>query len=111
MHGAPPARAAITLPRMQTNGRASGQTMNFEKLLAETRLDPVVLAKREGLGKRSLVRWMHRGKRGHLLESFLLGRRRWTTEQAWRRFIAKTSETESQRIVTLADAQDAIDSL
>jgi hypothetical protein len=83
-------------------------TINTDRLLKETRLDPDVLSAREGIGKRTIVRWMHRGKRGVRLESYLLGARRWTTEQAFLRFVRLTSHQENH---AAASARSAVASL
>lgn len=56
-------------------------------LLKETRLALAVLAEREDASFSTIFRWTTRGVNGIRLESFMVGHRRFTTEEAFLRFI------------------------
>jgi hypothetical protein len=63
------------------------------ELLEETRITLTELAKREGVNVATTFRWANRGCRGIRLETFLLGGRRFTTVEAFSRFVAQTTAT------------------
>ncbi len=67
-------------------------------LLEERRLSLTELAQREGVNATTIWRWTLRGVRGGIrLESFIVGGRRYTTEQAFTRFV--------ERITAAADPE------
>jgi hypothetical protein len=55
-------------------------------LLAERRIGFAELGKREGVNVSTVWRWALRGVRGIRLEHFSVGGRRYTTDEAFRRF-------------------------
>src|SRR4051812_42237987 len=74
-----------------------------DQLLAETRRTFTQLAQDQGVSVPTVWRWGSRGIRGHVLESFNVGMKRFTTVEAFGRWIAKingeavTSRTNRQR--------------
>lgn len=60
-------------------------------LLTETRVSLTKLAREQHVHVSTVWRWALRGVRGHRLESFSLGGRRYTTREAFERFIARTN--------------------
>jgi hypothetical protein len=60
-------------------------------LLRETRLTFSELASREGVNTSTVWRWSLRGCRGVVLESLSIGSRRFTSAEAFTRFVAATT--------------------
>ena len=61
-------------------------------LLSESRLSLTELAKQQRIAVSTCWRWAIRGIRGHRLECFSLGGRRYTTREAFQRFVARTND-------------------
>ena len=61
-------------------------------LQAEARLSLTALAKRERMNASTVWRWAQKGVRGVRLETYVLGGRRYTTDDAYLRFIQATTE-------------------
>jgi hypothetical protein len=59
-----------------------------EKLMNETRVALVALAAELGLNRKTLTRWADEGFCGQRLESFRIGKKRFSTRQAAARFLA-----------------------
>lgn len=66
--------------------------MMHPNLLAETRLTFTQLAHREKVAIATVWRWAQNGIRGIHLESLRIGGRRFTTAEAFERFIAASNE-------------------
>jgi hypothetical protein len=60
-------------------------------LLDERRISFSALAAREGVNASTVWRWSLRGCRGVKLESFSIGAKRFTTAEAFARFVAATT--------------------
>lgn len=60
-------------------------------LLNEDRLTMGELARQEELNPCTIWRWTGRGVKGVRLETFSIGGRRFTTQQAFQRFVAATT--------------------
>jgi hypothetical protein len=60
-------------------------------MLSENKITLSRLAKREGVNVSTVWRWTSRGVRQVRLETFSVGGRRWTTEEAFERFVAATT--------------------
>jgi predicted transcriptional regulator len=60
-------------------------------LLNERKLTLTELAKRQNINVSTCWRWAQRGVRGSRLETFSIGGRRWTTEEAFARFVEATT--------------------
>jgi hypothetical protein len=60
-------------------------------MLSENKITLSSLAKREGVNVSTVWRWTSRGVRQIRLETFSVGGRRWTTEEAFERFVAATT--------------------
>jgi hypothetical protein len=60
-------------------------------LLSETRISLTELASAQGVALSTCWRWCLRGIKGHVLESFSVGGRKFTTREAFNRFIARTN--------------------
>ena len=60
-------------------------------LISEQRLTLNQLAHREGVNPSTVWRWSRRGVRGISLETFSVGTRRYTTEEAFERFVQATT--------------------
>jgi transposase len=63
-------------------------------LLREDRLLLARLAEREGVSFSAVYRWVKRGVNGVHLESFMVGHRRFTTEQAFVRFVSRLNRRD-----------------
>ncbi|MCC6492156.1 MAG: DUF1580 domain-containing protein [Pirellulales bacterium] len=61
------------------------------ELLTETRMTLTELARQEHVNVCTVWRWANRGARGVRLETFHIGGRRYTTRQAFARFVASTT--------------------
>ncbi|MBA4107637.1 MAG: hypothetical protein C0485_18035 [Pirellula sp.] len=64
----------------------------MSNLLNEHRLTLAELARREGVSVCTVWRWAQRGARGAKLETFAVGGRRYTTEEAHERFARGCTE-------------------
>lgn len=60
-------------------------------LLNETRISLNQLARQQGVSLSTAWRWCLRGIRGHVLESFSIGGRKYTTTEAYERWVALTN--------------------
>lgn len=60
-------------------------------LLSEQRLTLIQLAKQEDVNTSTIWRWSLRGVRGVTLETFSVGARRFTTVEAFARFVQATT--------------------
>ena len=85
-------------------------------MLTEQKLSLTKLAHREGVNVCTCWRWTKRGVRGVRLETYNVGGRRWTTEEAFARFVEGTtaaangepaveSRTNRQRDTAIARAE------
>jgi hypothetical protein len=63
----------------------------IEALLAETRLSLTLLAREQSVSVPTAWRWTLRGIKGYVLESFSLGGRKYTTREAFARWVAATN--------------------
>ncbi|MBA3481809.1 MAG: DUF1580 domain-containing protein [Pirellulales bacterium] len=63
----------------------------MNNLLAESRLSLKELSRREGISLSTAWRWTLRGVRGITLESYSLGSKRVTTDEAFCRFVNATT--------------------
>lgn len=87
----------------------------MKNLLEETRLTLTELARRENVAPPTTWRWDKRGVRGVKLETFVIGGRRFTTEEAFARFVERTTaaadghtpqaRTNRQREAAIAQAE------
>ena len=59
-----------------------------ELLIAEDRVPLTVLASELGLDRKTVTRWADHGYLSHRLESYRLGKKRYSTRQAAARFLA-----------------------
>ncbi len=90
-------------------------------LLAESRLSLSELARREGVAVPTTWRWAQRGVRGVKIETFAIGGRRYTTAEAFARFVEATTaaaqgvtppaRTNRQREAAIAKAEAELDKL
>lgn len=87
-------------------------------LLSEPRISFNELARRVDVHPSTIWRWVLRGSRGHVLESFSLGGRRYTTLPAYERWLARlntqpfqTGEACHQRNQAIAKAEERADAL
>lgn len=71
---------------------ASHQDVPVSQLLTETRMTLAELARREKTNPATVHRWAMKGLGGIRLESFKVGGRRHTTQEAFTRFVARSSE-------------------
>jgi transposase len=78
-------------------------------LLSEPRLSLTQLAKREKVHVVTVWRWALRGCKGHVLESFRVGGRTYTTEDAFERWIVKINAGKAATYVTTRQRQRQID--
>ncbi len=69
----------------------------MNNLLAESRLSLAELARREGVSVSTAWRWTLRGVRGITLESFSIGAKRVTTDEAFCRFVSATTAAAQNR--------------
>jgi hypothetical protein len=88
-----------------------------EHLLHETRLALTLLAREQNKSIPTCWRWTSRGVKGHVLESFSCGGRRYTTREAFSRWIAALngepirSQTPRQRQQQIERAEQAAEEL
>jgi hypothetical protein len=87
-------------------------------LLAEHRLSLTELSKQQRIAVSTIWRWAIRGIRGHRLECFSLGGRRYTTHEAFARFVARTNgekvvngQLPRQREAAIREAERDLDRL
>lgn len=90
-------------------------------LLAETRSSMTELARQLGVTIPTIWRWRQRGVRGVRLETYMLGGRRYSTQEAHRRFVeattlaadgpqpATTARTSRQRQAAIDRAERELD--
>lgn len=71
-------------------------------LLNEDRLTMGELARQEELNPCTIWRWTGRGVKGVRLETFSIGGRRFTTQQAFQRFVAATTAAANGESATTA---------
>ena len=69
-------------------------------MLTEQKLSLTQLAHREGVNICTCWRWAKRGVRGVRLETYNVGGRRWTTEEAFARFVEGTTAAVNGEPVT-----------
>ena len=62
-----------------------------EKLLSETRISFATLAREQDVSLPTVWRWSQRGIRGFVLESFNLGAKKFTTREAFQRWVSLTN--------------------
>lgn len=62
----------------------------MQHLLSEARISLTALAHQHGVSPSTVWRWSMRGIRGHRLETYTMGGRRYTTSEAFVRFVAST---------------------
>lgn len=83
-------------------------------LLRETRISLTALAREQGVSIPTVWRWAQRGIRGVRLETYHVGARRYTTEEAFSRWVAATqvgeqpttpSRTSRQREAAIRQAE------
>lgn len=60
-------------------------------LIAESRIPLHQLAQEQSVSLSTCWRWCHRGIRGHVLESINIGGRKFTTREAFARFVVRTN--------------------
>jgi hypothetical protein len=60
-----------------------------ERLLRETRISLTKLAQEQGVSIPTVWRWSQRGNRGHVLETLSVGGRKFTTREAFSRWISR----------------------
>lgn len=85
-------------------------------LLSEARISLTALAREQRVAVSTVWRWTLRGVRGHRLECFALGGRRYTTREAFARFVARTNgervvngQTPRQRKAAIRAAERELD--
>jgi hypothetical protein len=66
--------------------------MSFD-LLSESRISLKRLAREQNVALTTCWRWTLRGIKGHVLESLSVGGRKFTTREAFARFIARTNDS------------------
>jgi DNA-binding Lrp family transcriptional regulator len=84
----------------------------LEQLLRETRVSLTQLAKGQNVSVPTCWRWTQRGVKNHVLASFSCGGRKFTTQQAFRRWVAAINgeciangETPRQRELAIDRAE------
>ena len=89
-----------------------------EKLLLEARVSLSDLAGEQRVSAPTAWRWCLRGVKGHVLESFSVGGRRYTTREAFVRWLCQingeqveVTETIQQRERVIAAAEREVDRL
>ncbi len=60
----------------------------MSSILSEPRISFSALARREGVHLSTVWRWSLRGCKGHVLESFSIGGKKFTTSPAYERWVA-----------------------
>jgi hypothetical protein len=59
-----------------------------DQLLHETRISLITLAQEQGVSVQTAWRWAQRGNRGQVLETISVGGRKYTTREAFARWIS-----------------------
>jgi hypothetical protein len=77
-------------------------------LLTESRISLNQLAREQDVALSTAWRWCLRGIRGHVLESFSVGGRKFTTREAFRRWMAATNGEPATNGTTPGDRNAAI---
>lgn len=75
--------------------------------MRESRMSITELARREKVAVSTAWRWMLRGCRGHRLETFAVGGKRYTTAEAFSRFVAATNGQSNVAPVASAKARQS----
>ena len=70
-------------------------------LLQETRVSLTQLARQEGVSIPTTWRWAMRGIQGSRLKTILIGGRRYTTQEAFTRFVEATTEAADAKLPNL----------
>ena len=95
--------------------------IDLKRLLAERRISMTKLARQEEVAISTPWRWEKKGVRGIYLETYMRGGRRYTTHEAFARFVeattkvssgeqpSSTSRTNRQRQAAIAHAERALD--
>ena len=78
-------------------------------LLSEPRISLNALARREGVHLSTCWRWCLRGCKGHKLESFNVGGKKFTTLPAYERWLAKINGAKMSAAQTPRQRDRAID--
>jgi len=65
-------------------------------LLEEDRISLTELARREGVNICTVWRWAQRGVKGIKLETFCVGGRRYTTQEAFARFVERSTAAANE---------------
>lgn len=76
-------------------------------LLSEMRIPITDLARREGVSTPTVWRWAIRGCRGVRLETYTVGARRYTTEEAFARFAAGCTAVSQGQSLSAEDLRTA----
>jgi hypothetical protein len=89
---------------------------SIDLLAEQPRISLTALAQREGVHVATTARWALKGVRGHVLETLLVGSRRYTTREAFARWLAKLNdepinagETPRQRERSIDIAEGRLD--
>lgn len=80
-----------------------------DQLLHETRISLTKLAQEQNVSVPTPWRWSTRGNRGHILETFSIGGRKFTTREAFERWVAKINGEPILNGETPRQRQRAID--
>ena len=67
-------------------------------LLDEKRITLNTLAQQQDVSSATIWRWAQRGVRGVRLETFAIGGRRYTTKEAFERFVERTTQAAQGRL-------------
>lgn len=81
----------------------------IDTLLNEERISLTQLAKREKVCTSTVWRWTTRGSGGHRLEHFCVGGRKFTTEEAFARWVSRLSSQGEPSPETPRQRERAID--
>ena len=66
--------------------------IDLERLRKERRISMTKLARQEDVAVPTTWRWYKQGVRGIYLETFMVGGRRFSTQEAFHRFVAATTD-------------------
>jgi hypothetical protein len=80
-----------------------------EQLLHETRIALTRLAQEQKVSVPTAWRWSTRGVKGHTLETLSVGGRKYTTREAFSRFVSRTSGEKVVQVESPRQRQRAID--
>lgn len=67
---------------------------SFEQLLEENRISLTQLAQEQHVSVPTAWRWSTAGSNGHVLPTFRLGKKRFTTREAFARWVARINGTK-----------------